>query len=226
MGHLTRAVLIVVAVVLVVFVAPRLIPLPEVMQDFGFYFGQGDEDVWANRPAQYADSAECSTCHTDNSVDWQAAEHREVACETCHGPAQSHIDNVATLPVVDDSREFCGKCHETLLSRPAEFPQVDLAAHNPDTSCLTCHNPHHPAPGSVGASQKTEVTTPPTGGGDSAETPSDTDKTDSALPPIPHSLEGRADCLMCHGPQGFKPNPADHEGRTNETCLSCHRSDT
>lgn len=224
MGHLTRAVLIVVVVVVVVFITPRLIPLPEVMEDYGFYFGQGDEEVWANRPPQYADSAGCNTCHADNYVDWQQAEHRDVACETCHGPAQDHIDDVAMRPVVDPSREFCGTCHEELFSRPADFPQVNLSTHNADTSCLSCHNPHHPAPGSLGASHV------PADSGDAdkddeVDKPdADADKPDSALPLIQHSLESRENCLMCHGPQGFKPNPADHEGRTNETCLSCHRS--
>jgi len=43
------------------------------------------------------------------------------------------------------------------------------------------------------------------------------------IPSIPHTLEGRRDqCLVCHGEEGFKPYPADHVGRTTETCLSCH----
>jgi hypothetical protein len=182
-----------------------------------------------------------------------------VACETCHGPAQGHIDDIAVFPVVDDSREFCGKCHEDLFSRPKDFPQVDLAVHNPGTACLTCHNPHRPTFGSVSASHTADDTVPDTGadtpdkgdgtpdtgntspdtgdgtpdegvgppdtGGDTPDT-GEAPKDDPALPAIPHSLEGRENCLMCHGPQGFKPNPPDHEGRTNETCLSCHRSDT
>lgn len=39
---------------------------------------------------------------------------------------------------------------------------------------------------------------------------------------ILHSLEGRDDCLMCHGEGAVEPFPADHAGRTNETCLTCH----
>ncbi len=40
---------------------------------------------------------------------------------------------------------------------------------------------------------------------------------------IRHTLEGRDDCLVCHGESGFKPYPADHTGRTNNTCASCHQ---
>ncbi|MFC2004805.1 hypothetical protein ACFLUY_01120 [Chloroflexota bacterium] len=38
-----------------------------------------------------------------------------------------------------------------------------------------------------------------------------------------HSLEGRDDCLMCHGESAAKPFPADHAGRANDTCLECHK---
>ena len=39
---------------------------------------------------------------------------------------------------------------------------------------------------------------------------------------IPHSLEGRAACLTCHGPAGRRPFPRDHIGRPGVACLSCH----
>ncbi len=40
---------------------------------------------------------------------------------------------------------------------------------------------------------------------------------------IPHALEGRDDCLMCHESGGLAV-PDDHAGRTNETCTTCHKS--
>ncbi|MCL4459295.1 MAG: hypothetical protein M1577_05230 [Chloroflexi bacterium] len=45
----------------------------------------------------------------------------------------------------------------------------------------------------------------------------------NAQPGVPHTLENRSNCLQCHGPGGMKPVPADHAGRGNDTCLSCHR---
>ncbi len=45
-----------------------------------------------------------------------------------------------------------------------------------------------------------------------------------SAPQLPHTLEGRSDCLLCHGPGGLKPFPEDHASRTNETCLYCHQS--
>lgn len=44
-----------------------------------------------------------------------------------------------------------------------------------------------------------------------------------AQPAVPHSLDGRSDCLSCHGPDKMKPQPADHAGRPNESCLACHQ---
>jgi len=47
----------------------------------------------------------------------------------------------------------------------------------------------------------------------------------SAQPPVPHSLEGRDDCLACHqtGVGGAPRVAADHVGRANETCGQCHQ---
>jgi cytochrome c-type protein NapB len=45
-----------------------------------------------------------------------------------------------------------------------------------------------------------------------------------AAPPIPHELEGRADCLRCHDPSGnVRPAPPDHTGRPATVCQTCHQ---
>lgn len=50
---------------------------------------------------------------------------------------------------------------------------------------------------------------------------------------IPHTLEGRSACTICHtvggagvGAPGGTGLPASHEGRTDATCTGCHRSAT
>jgi predicted CXXCH cytochrome family protein len=44
-------------------------------------------------------------------------------------------------------------------------------------------------------------------------------------PPIPHSLNNYGDCLLCHttGIAGAPQYPADHQGRTSDTCQGCHK---
>ncbi|MBI5500965.1 MAG: hypothetical protein HY907_12035 [Deltaproteobacteria bacterium] len=44
------------------------------------------------------------------------------------------------------------------------------------------------------------------------------------IPAIPHTLEGRAACLTCHGEGKLKPAPADHAGRADATCTGCHHA--
>ncbi len=44
-----------------------------------------------------------------------------------------------------------------------------------------------------------------------------------APPSIPHGLVGMGQCLACHGPEGLKPVPADHAGRTEDICQVCHK---
>lgn len=46
------------------------------------------------------------------------------------------------------------------------------------------------------------------------------------VPPlIPHPLEGRADCRLCHatGIGGAPQFPTDHSRRPSDVCLACHR---
>lgn len=44
-----------------------------------------------------------------------------------------------------------------------------------------------------------------------------------AVPAVPHATAGREDCVPCHGAGQMRPFPADHQGRTNDTCLACHQ---
>jgi cytochrome b subunit of formate dehydrogenase len=40
---------------------------------------------------------------------------------------------------------------------------------------------------------------------------------------IPHPIAGREKCSQCHAEGGIKPMPADHKGRTDDTCTACHK---
>jgi hypothetical protein len=193
MEHLVRAGALLLAVLIVVFVVPRAMPIPTFLEDYGFYPKNSEKNAeeWSGLPIQYADSSICNDCHQDKRGIWEKSEHRTVSCETCHGPGQPHMDKRASL-TVDTSREFCGLCHARVLARPSDFPQVDLDEHAGQAACITCHNPHDP-----------QVAT---------------------LPKIPHALEGRSDCLLCHNTGGIEPFPQDHEERSQDTCLNCHKN--
>lgn len=193
MKHLVRAGALLLAVLIVVFVVPRVMPIPVSLEEYGFYPKNSERNIqeWASLPLQYADHAICGDCHHAKYNSWEKAKHSTVSCESCHGPGVAHVDKGTDL-VVDTSRESCGLCHAKVLARLKDFPQVDLREHGGKETCITCHNPHAP-----------QITGPSK---------------------IPHTLEERTDCLLCHKDGGIKPFPLDHEGRSQNTCLNCHKT--
>lgn len=95
-------------------------------------------------------------------------------------------------------RTDCTLCHGLeATARPFPGNHVDFER----SLCTQCHTP---AAADAGAQPAQPA----------ADTP----------PTIPHTLEGRRDqCLVCHATGGFKPFPANHQGRTTESCLACHK---
>jgi hypothetical protein len=197
--YLTRVGLLLLAF-LAVLVALKLVFTPHSFGEYGFY-RSSDVKGWMDYPIKYLqDPSRCASCHGTEYGSWEDSKHRSVHCETCHGPAVTHVQaNGGAKLDKPISREFCGLCHRRLFSRPRGFPQVDLAEHGEGEECAACHNPHDPRPRGPGV---------------------------EAPPPIPHSLEGLSDCLMCHNFEGIRPFPEDHGSRTNETCLACHKVKT
>lgn len=98
------------------------------------------------KPVRHAGSNACADCHDEFNVK-KGGYHRNLSCETCHGPAIEHVENpTETKPNLPKMREFCVRCHAFDPSRPTGFPQINPAAHNPLQPCVKCHNPHDPKP--------------------------------------------------------------------------------
>ncbi|MEJ5197389.1 MAG: cytochrome b/b6 domain-containing protein [Anaerolineae bacterium] len=93
-------------------------------------------------------------------------------------------------------KEQCLTCHgpNGISPMPANHEG------RPQESCLVCHKPGPmPTPGAAKPSA-------------------------GAPGVIPHALEGKEKCDLCHaGPGSLKPVPADHTGRSNDTCTACHK---
>jgi hypothetical protein len=97
-----------------------------------------------------------------------------------------------------EGRSDCLGCH-ALGKGVVRITQVPADHKGRDNdSCALCHKPGPPV-----------TPTPEVGG----------------PPGVPHPLEGRAECLGCHasGVAGFPQVPADHAGRTDDTCVLCHK---
>ncbi len=248
MRHLVRVGALLAAVLVFVFIVPRVMPTPAFLVEYGFHpqETEANREEWASLAIQYVGSSVCIDCHQDKYSMWEKGDHRTVACENCHGPARAHLET-RTPEVLDTSRELCGSCHTRLITRPADFPQVDMGEMGDDEACVTCHDPHEPRAGmppevphdpeergdcqSCHAPHEPMEVLPPEvphtleGHKDCQACHGPHEVRGEALPHIPHSLEGRADCLVCHSSEGIKPLPEDHAGRTTATCLNCHRSE-
>src|SRR3972149_6353555 len=102
------------------------------------------------KPIRFAGAVACTECHDELVAQKRKGYHRDLSCETCHGPAAAHTqdpDNVK--PPAPRDRKFCPVCHTFNPSRPRGFPMINPVAHNPMKACITCHNPHDPKPPTV-----------------------------------------------------------------------------
>jgi hypothetical protein len=123
--------------------------IPKPMKDVGVQRAAMVEREKA-RPVQYAGAAACAECHDQIVLSKRQGYHRDLSCETCHGPAKAHTENPdAVKPQLPRERKFCEGCHTFNPSRPRGFPQINPVAHNPMKPCITCHKPHDPKPPKV-----------------------------------------------------------------------------
>lgn len=157
----------------------------------------------------------CGTCHDELDArprdfpQIDLAQHNSAsACVTCHSPMASAPQ--VPHPVEQGAR--CLSCHGI----PGFAPLPQSHAGRSGEVCQVCHQvslvlpTSTPTPIPTAATPTTPATPPAATSGPA--TPS----------AVPHPLEGRSDCLMCHGLAGFKPSPADHVERTNDLCMACH----
>lgn len=136
-------------------------------------------------------------------------------------------------------RGECLMCHLTGIASSPEVTEPHRGRTN--ETCTLCHQPAGATP--VPAPTPTPVPTPtpapttptPQPGATQLPTPTATlTPTATATPapaptagpsPIPHPVAGREACLACHasGSPAIPQVPADHQGRTEQTCNLCHQ---
>jgi len=90
----------------------------------------------------HAGKQACADCHPD-LFEKTFHVNAGVACEACHGPALKHVEDYeAFLPPKPEGRQLCTRCHNRVVGRRADFPQVDVKEHNPGEPCMSCHVIH------------------------------------------------------------------------------------
>ncbi|GEM_PF-4416681 len=148
-------------------------------------------------------SASCVRCHSD-------VPSRQNALGFKFNPVKIDLSHKAHL----ERGANCTDCHQNLAHDPSPEPtnrprmEYCYQCHDRSTSCTKCHGTSIPSEQSFTlpwtAPVKPVSTTP------------------SA---IPHSLDGRSTCLVCHqtGVAGATKVPVSHAGRTDEICAACHQ---
>ena len=131
---------------MILFVSGRRLLTPKSFGQLGHYRAEAVE-LNKQDSLRYAGAAVCVECHEEVVAVKNKYLHKNLSCETCHGPAYAHTldpgENEVTAP---RQRSDCLLCHGYNPSRPTGFPQVEPLTHNPLKSCSTCHNAHAPEP--------------------------------------------------------------------------------
>ena len=196
---------IVIGAIIAGVVIVRYLILPSSLVDTRFHRESTVERELAKNIA-FAGASVCGNCHVDQAGKKKDGYHKTLSCESCHGPAQVHMENPSTKPAAPRGREFCVFCHAYDQSRPTGFPQISPVLHNPIKACITCHNPHDPVP---------------------PETPRECSACHAQIASIktvsPHALIG---CASCHNvPAKHKTTPRSvrpSKPETREFCGKCH----
>ncbi len=104
------------------------------------------------------------------------------------------------------SHAGCFRCHGKLVGIKGAATGKTISSF-----CLDCHYP-------------TQIATPPPAAAPAGTTPSQPQTVPVLPPAVPHQVQGREQCTACHAVGGAAPTgqPADHQGRTSDTCLGCH----
>ncbi len=199
-------------------------------------------------PHPIGPDTDCTICHASDAVRPWPTDHASFTpdtCTQCHQPpltgvsegqAASGPDAAASASLIPhplEGRNECLACHGADAFKPYPADHVG----RPVDSCLGCHQPaieeeqeEEAAPEEQEAAPDQEepveeATEEPASEEKEPEAkePEEEKEESSGPPQTPHTLEGREDCLICHGADAVQPFPIDHVGRPVATCLGCHK---
>ena len=131
-------------IVIVLFAIAMQLAIPDSFGEYGRFRGDSiAENV--SQDAIFASGNEaCATCHSGVSQVVSSANHGQMDCQTCHGPAAAHTKNPGSVqPKVEQPTELCIGCHAETQGR-LELATVKPELHSGGLDCLKCHNPHEP----------------------------------------------------------------------------------
>jgi hypothetical protein len=192
----------------------------------------------------------CEDCHTPSGFE-QAdmvagfehpvlleGPHATLDCIACHTAGQSLVYECATCHQPPGESHFgpdCSNCHTPTSFKgailPPELHPVPLVGAHQRATCDICHAEGTRVPEYVCSNCHRPPENHLEGACDTCHTPEGWGESVTSLvaqaPQIPHTMDGRDDCLLCHDPAGqVKPAPDNHESYANEQCATCHKPAT
>jgi hypothetical protein len=120
----------------------RMFLVPPSFGEYGAYRGAALGEI-AKRQPVYAGKKACDECHGEVFAVLTKGPHRPIACESCHTPTLAHAGDPDVKPV-KLAKDFCLRCHEAGVARPAWLKQITLKDHYTSDRCTDCHLPHNP----------------------------------------------------------------------------------
>ena len=150
--HIIRAVLL-LAIIVIVLIVARHFASPDSFGRHGAYRFDSVAEHGAKMPV-HGPARACDECHDEQAKPKSEGSHKSISCEVCHAPLAGHVKDdewKAPMPV-NRSKSLCAWCHEQLVARPKDFPQVVIADHVAEKEaqmspnvCLECHDAHNPS---------------------------------------------------------------------------------
>jgi DmsE family decaheme c-type cytochrome len=173
----------------------------------------------------YAGSESCTLCHGDLSKNFASNPHSKLAlmhggkgvtCESCHGPAQAHVESGGDVTKIfrftkATSKQVDEKCLSCHLGTHANF---NRSAHGEaGVSCISCHSSH-----SFKSEHTLKIAEPNLCYG------CHTDIKAAFAQPFHHKVnEGLLVCSDCHNPHGtFQDKLLKTSADQNAVCTKCH----
>ena len=133
--------LILFLIFVAIFLVVRHFLVPESFGKLGHYRADALKDIQA-LDTKYIDIKQCAECHPEIDSSKKVSHHRNINCQTCHGPGNKHIQDPSANPMEKNTeRKFCAKCHSLNAARK-NIKQQDISKHNTEGKCVECHNPH------------------------------------------------------------------------------------
>lgn len=189
-------------------------------------------------PHPIGGNPDCQICHAQASkVRPYPADHvgrKNDVCLACHKPtipanptpsaktgSSASAGGPPPIPHDTAGRTQCLGCHSNGSSGVPQIPQFHKDAGLGNDKCLSCHQAGGVQPASKSSPSTPQATkaAPSAGSTPQATTAAPAAGSPPALLP---DHTGRTVCLGCHGNNIGPKLPADHTGRTDNTCKACH----